>query len=368
MVISGYTLEEMSNKHALEFIAEEDRPAAQRAIEEVLDKGEASVEAQMLTKDGRKIPFFFTARKFILDGMPCILGTGLDITERKRTEEALRESEEHYRSLFQNNHSVMLLIDPETGGIMDANPAACSYYGFSRDKLLEKKISDVNTLSAEQVFQEMQRAKTEKRKRFEFRHRLASGEVRDVEVFSGPIRVKGMELLYSIVHDITARKQAEKALQESEKKYRSLYQEFQGILNAIPDVISLISPDLKIVWSNEATVVATQTRSAADLIGKYCYAIRHASSEPCDNCPVLRCFRSGKVETDESVANGWIWELRAVPIFDDHGGLVGAIELARNITERKQMEEALRESQALYQDLVETAQDLIWQCDSEGRY
>jgi PAS domain S-box-containing protein len=132
-----------------------------------------------------------------------------DITERKKAEKALRESEAQYKSLFNNNHSVMLLIDPETADIVDANPAAVSFYGWDYETLTRKKIFNINTLTQEQVFDEIEKAKMEQRKQFFFRHCLASGEIRDVEVYSGPIKVHGKELLYSIVYDITARKKAE---------------------------------------------------------------------------------------------------------------------------------------------------------------
>ncbi len=78
-----------------------------------------------------------------------------EVQERLRTEEALRESEERYRSFFDNNHTVMLLVDPENTDIVDANPAAVSFYGWSKQELTDKKITDINTLSNEQVFKEM---------------------------------------------------------------------------------------------------------------------------------------------------------------------------------------------------------------------
>ena len=146
-------------------------------------------------------------------------------TECKRAEEELRESEQRYSSLFKNNHSVMLLIDPESGDIVDANPAACSFYGWTQEELTSMKITDINMLSNEQVFQEIQRAKSEKRMHFFFRHRLASEDVRDVEVCSGPIRLHGMQLLYSIIHDISKRKRAEEALRKEKEKYRILVEE-----------------------------------------------------------------------------------------------------------------------------------------------
>jgi PAS domain S-box-containing protein len=138
-----------------------------------------------------------------------------EIEERKQAEELLRESEQRYSSLFKNNHSVMLLIDPESGGIVDANPAACSFYGWSQREFAGKKITDINMLTNEQVFQEMERAKSAQRQHFYFRHRLASEEIRDVEVYSGPIMLHGEQLLYSIIHDISERKQAEEKLRKA---------------------------------------------------------------------------------------------------------------------------------------------------------
>jgi PAS domain S-box-containing protein len=589
LAASGYSIEELTQLHALDSLAQEDREAGQRALEEVLTKGEASMEAQMLTKDGRKIPYLFTARKFLIDDVPHILGTGLDITalkeseealqeseerfrhlaaaafeaiiihekgiivsandqfyemfgyepeellgkealpltvapeaiesmrkkiaagslepyesiglkkdgtkfpmeiraremeyrgrkarvaairditERRRAEEALRESEERYRSLFQNNHAVMLLINPETGAIVDTNPAARNFYGYSHEELLTKTTADLNTLPPDQIFRAMQKAKAERQKHFQFQHRLASGEVRDVEVFSGPIRIKGQDLLYSIIHDVTARKKAQEALRESEKrlkeaqelahlgfwywnvktgevtwsdevykifqldpqeftptidsilelspwpgdrerdqellrkamesheqgayeqrfirpdksigyyystfqgkydaeghlltivgtvlditerkkaeealresetKYRHLYQDFQGILDTIPDTVCLLSPDLTIMWANQVPAIRPELPNISE-IGKHCYPQRHGRSEPCDDCPVLRCFQSGKMETDIHGAHGKVWELRAFPIYDDQGELRGGLEVARDITESKRMEEAL---------------------------
>ncbi|MEJ2166473.1 MAG: PAS domain S-box protein [Desulfobacterales bacterium] len=180
----------------------------------------------------------------LLPGGDCFEGVALDITSSKLAEKTLRESEERYRSLFKNNHSIMLLIDPENGDIVDANPAAIAFYGWSYSELTGKKITDINTLTTDQVFQEMEQAKKEKRRQFFFRHRLSSGQIRDVEVYSGPITVERRRLLYSIIHDISERKQAEEALRDGRermarlKKMESLGLLAGGVAHDLNNVLS----------------------------------------------------------------------------------------------------------------------------------
>jgi len=183
-----------------------------------------------------------------------------DITARLQAEEALRESEERYRSLFQNNHAVMLLIDPETKNILDANPAACAFYGYSKEDITKKKTTDINLLSEDQLWRETQKAISGKRQQFFFRHRLANGEVRDVEVYGGPIKLKGKELLYSIIHDISDRKRAEEALRESEERYRNVVENsIQGIL---------IHQDSIIRFANQAAAAIFGYDKPEEIVGR----------------------------------------------------------------------------------------------------
>lgn len=118
-------------------------------------------------------------------------------------------SDSLYAALFTNNHSNMLLINPDNGAIVDANEAACHFYGYNRTELLNMNLDQINTLSRKQILQEMDRAKNEERRHFYFEHRLVSGEIRSVEVFSGPVVINDKQLLYSIVFDITDKRKAE---------------------------------------------------------------------------------------------------------------------------------------------------------------
>lgn len=130
----------------------------------------------------------------------------------------LRESEARYHSLFDNHHTTMLIIDPADGRIVAANPAAESFYGWSRQQLATMNIDRINTLPRREIEARMQQARVMKRNRFEFRHRRADGSECDVEVFSGPIEVAGRPLMFSIVHDISERKAVERSLAASEAR------------------------------------------------------------------------------------------------------------------------------------------------------
>jgi len=141
-----------------------------------------------------------------------------DVTDRRKSEAALRASEERFRTLFETNAAVMLLIDPDTGRIIEANQSAVNYYGWSLSELNGMCIQDINTLSPEAIMNEINRTRTAGALLLNFRHRRADGSIRDVEVSSSRITVDDKDLLYSIIHDITDRKIAEDALRKNEER------------------------------------------------------------------------------------------------------------------------------------------------------
>jgi two-component system CheB/CheR fusion protein len=137
------------------------------------------------------------------------------LTERDALMGSLRESEERFRNMFERHKAVMLLIDPESGVIVDANAAAVEFYGSSRDELCSLAIQDINQLPSDEMTDLLREVLREQRSHFKAPHRLANGEVRWVEVYSTPIAVQGKALLFSIIHDITEREWAEEELQKA---------------------------------------------------------------------------------------------------------------------------------------------------------
>ncbi|MFC7454293.1 ATP-binding protein [Insolitispirillum peregrinum] len=169
---------------------------------------------------------------FLVGGIAWLLVSRGDLAEAEVADisMALEHSEARYSRLFRYNRAVEILVDPASGAIVDANEAAASFYGWRRDQLCMMNICDINALNPEEVRAEMNKAQKELRSDFNFRHRLSSGEVRDVEVYSGPIEVdlgdgRGIRsLLYSVIHDVSERRRAERALTASEAHFRVLFE------------------------------------------------------------------------------------------------------------------------------------------------
>ena len=202
------------------------------------------MEAQVRCKNGETRTVVAAAAPLTAAHTDEHLITLFDISELKRTEHALKESEARFRQVFERNNAAMLLIDPQTGAIIDANSAACDFYGWSRDELCRMNISSINQLPPDEVEIERQLAARELRNYFVFPHRLSDGSVRTVEVHTTPIEVDGRQILISIIHDISGRTAAEARVQQL------LHEQTVMLDNTIVGFVRV--HDRTMTWTNQA--------------------------------------------------------------------------------------------------------------------
>ncbi len=207
----GIAREDVLGKTLAEHVDPKERDHFLSVDRQVISDGRESSVEETLTLTGKSPRTILTKKTRYTDenGERFLVGVIHDITARKQAEQALQESEERFRHFFEKNTSVMLLIEPDSGAIVAANRSALAYYGYPSERILGASIDLLNTMAPQAIAQERQRALSEDRNYFNFQHRLANGELRDVEVYSTPIQQGGQSILISIVHDITARKQAE---------------------------------------------------------------------------------------------------------------------------------------------------------------
>lgn len=153
-----------------------------------------------------------------------IIISKVDLTELRKTEKELRSSEARFRTMFENNHAVMLLIDSETKRFVDVNRAAIDYYGYTRAQFLnELTLNQINILSPTEINAKIELTKANKTGHFYLKHRLSNGEIRDVEVHNGIINFEEKKVLFAIVIDITEKKHTENALLKVMNKMDSIF-------------------------------------------------------------------------------------------------------------------------------------------------
>ncbi|MFZ4520465.1 MAG: sensor histidine kinase [Bacteroidales bacterium] len=252
------------------------------------------------------------------------------------------ESESHYRALFFDNLSILLLIDPETGKIEEANQAACDYYGWTRSELCLKSIYEIDKADPTLIRAQIKRASSETKFQFESRHRLSSGEFKDVEVFSGPILLVNRTGLYFLIHDITEIKRQEGQLFESEFRFSQLYAngpfgmviadgEFRFVKanSAFCSIMGYTEPEIRELTFKEVT-------HPEDMHNDLPYIEKLINKE-------LDVYKTEKryIRKDGQL----IWgSLTVMPTYDKEGNFLYNLGIVEDITWRKAAEEELRHS------------------------
>jgi PAS domain S-box-containing protein/putative nucleotidyltransferase with HDIG domain len=265
---------------------------------------------------------------------------------------------EPFQQIFEKSRAVKLVMDPGSLYIVGANSAACDFYGYAPQELKGMKITDINTMPYETVCEYVTRALAGKDNHFICRHRLSSGEARDVEVYSSPCHVGGRKLLYSIVHDISSHRVLEKTLEEVSHRY-------ELILNSVGDGILGIDVNGNTTFVNP-TAVAITGFSQQELIGRHQHEILHhtrqdGSAYPHDECPIYSTLRDGKARyvTEEVFwrkdGTSFPVEYMSTPV-KERGRITGVVVVFKDISERMVAAEAIKKS---FEDMRNTLNETV---------
>jgi PAS domain S-box-containing protein len=219
--VSGYSGEEISRMHPLDFFASAEQPVLRARIAEVFARGQSSVEAPFRSKDGRKTPYFFTGREVLFEGKACLVGMGIDISERKQAEDLLAQSERKYRELVEHANSIILRWNSE-GRITLLNEFGQRFFGYSAEEILGREVMGTIVPATESSGRDLQRLMEEICAAPEaFEQNINENMRRNGERvwISWTNRVERDEQgrvleILSIGTDITERRQAEQAVRE----------------------------------------------------------------------------------------------------------------------------------------------------------
>ncbi|MBI5889143.1 MAG: EAL domain-containing protein [Nitrosomonadales bacterium] len=252
--------------------------------------------------------------------------------------------------MFERHNAPMLLIEPASGRIVDANNAAGRFYGYPAEQMKSMNIGDINTLPQEQVEAELVRASREERNYFIFPHRLGNGEIRNVEVHSSPMEVDGQSLLFSIIHDITERQHAEAALRQSVALSESLIQ-------AMP--VPVFHKDAQGRYTGcNAAFTGFIGKSCDEIVGKTVFEVspqsfsqtyRDKDLELLDDPAGVQVYESQVKHSDGTVRDVVFHKAR---MLDDKGRPTGIIGVILDITDRKLAEQRIHQL-AFYDPLTE---------------
>lgn len=332
-------------------------------------KVEHQFEYRMIAADGRVVWLCDFVTVLVEKGEPVLLrGVMVDITERKKAEEAIKESEEKYRFLFERSLAGVYQATLQ-GQIITCNEAFANIFGYSSQELQHENASVLyfDSSDREKFIDYLRNEGELSDKEIRMRHRDGSPVFLIENCLLLRDAVSHEEIIQGALIDITERKKAEEALVSERKLLRTL-------IDNLPDFIYVKDREARIVLNNKANVKDLGFQSEEEIVGKTIVDLLgedFGGEFIKDDWQVLQSgeaiMNSEKLVVKGNGASNWLLTSK-IPIRDEYNQVVGLVGINRDITERKSAEEALVKERKLLRILIDNLPDYIYVKDKDCRH
>ncbi len=366
--LTGYSEEELLGMRIPDLHEEADRHVFAAHHAPILDGQEALTEADILRKDRTKVAAEFNSRRVVIGNTRHMHTVARDITERKRAETALRESEARFRGVFENTASGMAVYEAVDDGenfiFLDLNPAGEKTGGIRREELLGKRVTEVFPgvvqMGLLDAFRRVWRTGNPEHVPTTAYHDSRIQGWRENDVY----RLPGGEVV-AVYQDVTERKRVEEALRESEEQYRALFEQANDIIL----VLEMVPDGLPIIRDANQSALRALRYPRDELVGKPISMVNAADSPEVEVRRIADRVQETRstFEAEHRRKDGSVFSVEAAVHELTVGGRLLGISIERDITERKRVEEALRHERALLNAQVEASIDGILIVDEHGK-
>ncbi|MEK6756602.1 MAG: PAS domain S-box protein, partial [Bacteroidota bacterium] len=366
-MIGANSVDELIGKPILDIVHPDYKEIVKRrAFQKPGEEKEAPfLEEKFIRFDGTVIDVEVASVPITYQGKPAMQVVARDITNRKRVEEAFRNSESSYRGLF-NSVSDAIYIQDKDGRFVDVNNGAVKMYGYPREFFVGK----TPAVLAAPGLNDMQKTLNLVKKTFDGEPQRFEwwGKRKNGETFPKEIRLNrgtyfGQDVVIALAQDITERKRAEEQLRQSEEKYRTLFEESK-------DVIYISSVDGKILDINPAGVELFGFSSKDELLRVDIARDLYWNPDDRNNSQsILRqqgFLKDFEVELKTKGSDKLVCLESSTPMRNERGGIIGYRGVLRNITGRKQAEEELKKSELRFRRVWESTMDGMRIIDESG--